>query len=362
MNALLDATGRLYAAALDPAEWTPALDAVLSVVGGGHALLVAGDGGAVPFVATARLAEDHRALFFAPDAAPLFEGFALAPGAAVLRQQVIGDAEFERSALYNEVVRPADGFHSIHTLHTGPSAFSLAICRGRASGIFGEVEVATIQALLPHIATVLELRRRLRGADQVNASLTRLLDRVEQGVILTDAWSRPSFANRRGEVILAAGDGLRLAADGVAGANPAATRALREAIAAIGLGHTTTPWRLRLPRPGRPPLLISVTPIWRLGVTLHGVPAPAAAVFITEPDAPAAIDRVALAETYRLTRRECDVAVLLAEGLRPPEIAEGLGLTLGAVRQYLNRAYDKTGRRSQGSLVALVRGYATLLS
>jgi DNA-binding CsgD family transcriptional regulator len=364
VNALLDATGRLYAAALDPAEWSSALDAMLSVVGGGHAILVAQGHDATPLVASARLAEHHRALFFAPDAAPLFAPFqfAMAPGAAVLRQQIIGDSEFERSALYNEVVRPADGFHGIHALHSGFGGFSLAVCRGRQRGMFGEAEVATIQALAPHVAMVIEFRRRLRGADQVNANLTRLLDMVEQGVVLTDTWSRPSFANWRGEAILAAGDGLRLASDGIAGANPAATRELRDAIAAISLDQATTPRRLRLPRPGRPPLLVSVTPMWRLGATVHGVPASAAAVFISEPDAPPAIDRAALAETYGLTPRECDVAVLLAGGLRPPEIAERLGLTLGAVRQYLNRAYDKTGQRSQALLVALVRGYSGLFS
>jgi DNA-binding CsgD family transcriptional regulator len=359
VNALLDAAGRLYAAALDPAEWTPALDAVLSVVRGGHAILVAEGHDAVPFVATAQLAEDHRALFFAPDSAPLFTPFqfAMAPGAAVLRQQVIGDTDFERSALYNEIVRPADGFHGIHALHPGPGGFSLAICRGRQRGMFDEADVASVRALAPHIATVLELRRKLGAAGHAHTSLARLLDHVEQGAVLTDAWSRPCFANRRGDAILAAGDGLRLASDGIAGANPAATRELREAIAAMSLDNATTPRRLRLPRPGRPPLLVSVAPIAKLGATMHGVPAPAAVVFISEPDAPAAIDRAALAETYGLTRREIDVVVLLAEGLRLPEIAGRLGLTLGAVRQYLNRVYDKTGQRNQASLVALVRGF-----
>lgn len=187
VNALLDAAGRLYAAALDPAEWTPALDAVLSVVRGGHAILVAASHDAVPFVATAQLAEDHRALFFAPDTAPLFAPFqsALAPGAAVLRQQVIDDDAFERSAVYNEVLRPADGFHSIHTLNSGGGGFSFAVCRGRQKGMFDESDLASIRALMPHVATALELGRRLGGSARVRDSLTRLLDQVEQGAVLS---------------------------------------------------------------------------------------------------------------------------------------------------------------------------------
>jgi DNA-binding NarL/FixJ family response regulator len=363
VNALLDAAGRLYASALQPAEWTAALDVVVGLLGGGHAILVANDTGqTMPFVATARLAEDHRALFLAPESAPLFAPFQAVtppPRTVLLRQQIMGDTEFERTAAYNEVVRPADGFHSISAFERGAGGFALNICRGRNRGMFDAGQVGIAQTLIPHLATALEFRRRLHGGDG-HSGLTRLLDGVTQGAVLADAAGRPGFANRRAAAILGEGDGMRLGADGLlAAASPATTRALRDAVAAVSAGNAATGRRLRLQRPGRPPLLVSVMPVWRLAPTLHGIPSPAAAIFISEPDAPPAIDREALAETYGLTRRECDVALLLADGLTLPAIAERLGLTLGAVRQYLARAFDKTGRRNQAALVALLRGYAT---
>ena len=80
-------------------------------------------------------------------------------------------------------------------------------------------------------------------------------------------------------------------------------------------------------------------------------------LFVTEPDAVRAIDREALCEAFGLTRREAEIAVLVARGANPATIAAELRLGIGSVRVYLTRIFDKTGVRSQPSLVALIRGF-----
>jgi DNA-binding CsgD family transcriptional regulator len=114
-----------------------------------------------------------------------------------------------------------------------------------------------------------------------------------------------------------------------------------------------------LERPGRAPLLLNVLPVWRLGVDLPGIAAPRVAVVISKPDAPAPIDRVAFADTYRLTTRECEIAVLLGDGLDLQAIALQLGIGIGTVRHHLKNVFEKTGARGQVALVALLRGFAT---
>jgi DNA-binding CsgD family transcriptional regulator len=109
-------------------------------------------------------------------------------------------------------------------------------------------------------------------------------------------------------------------------------------------------------------LLLTLLPIARLGAVIPGAPAPRVAIFIAEPDAPPVIDRTALADAYSLTRRESEVAVLLADGLALEDIASRLGLGVGTVRNHLKRAFDKTSARSQSSLVALVRGFGEPVS
>ncbi|WP_299845668.1 helix-turn-helix transcriptional regulator [uncultured Jannaschia sp.] len=61
-----------------------------------------------------------------------------------------------------------------------------------------------------------------------------------------------------------------------------------------------------------------------------------------------------LRDAYDLTPREADVAMALAAGARPSEIAEALGLTVGSVRIYLKRIFAKTGTDGQGPLVSLL--------
>ena len=116
---------------------------------------------------------------------------------------------------------------------------------------------------------------------------------------------------------------------------------------------------MRLERPsGRAPLLLAVLPIWRLDMASAGLPAPRVAVFVTESDTTGTIDRIAVADTFRLTRRESDVAVLLAAGCDPRDIATRLGLGLSTVPSHLKRVFHKTDMHSQTALVALIRGFS----
>uniref|UniRef100_UPI0026276BA7 helix-turn-helix transcriptional regulator n=1 Tax=uncultured Jannaschia sp. TaxID=293347 RepID=UPI0026276BA7 len=63
-----------------------------------------------------------------------------------------------------------------------------------------------------------------------------------------------------------------------------------------------------------------------------------------------------LRDAYDLTPREADVAMALAAGARPAEIAQALGLTVGSVRIYLKRIFAKTGTDGQGPLISLLMG------
>lgn len=358
MKGLLEAAARLHAAALEPGAWAPALDYVVSLFGADHAILLApGDEPTTPFAVSARLCEDHHALFLSPLSAELFVPYqrAIPPGLACPRQRICPDEVFIRSAVYNEILRPADGFHSVNFSQGGPHGFALSICRGRRWSAFGKTETARLQSLLPHISTAMEFRRRLRTAEHRGASLGQLLDRLGDGVMLTDGRARPSYVNGKAASLLAAEDGLCMTADGLAGSSPITTRALRAAIATVNMEDGSR--RLSLRRPGRMPLLLTLMPVSLLGASIPGGPPSTVAIFITEPDAPAVIDRTALADAFGLTRRECDVTVLLARGLSTEDIADTLDLSVGAVRQYLKRVFDKTGRRSQAALVALARGF-----
>ena len=363
--AIVPVVGRLYAAAAAPDGWADALQSLVEALGADHAILVAGgaeDGGG--FIASACVEPHNLQRLFSPDTYRVAQPFihTTRDGAVVSSSSTASRRDWERSEFYNEFIRPMNGFYGLVAgrLQFPSDPFSLSVCRPPSARDWDAAHVAMVQALLPHVATAVELHLRLRASERNSESFTRLIDRLDAGVILVDAAARPVFANARARHIAAEADGLLLRDDGLAGSTRAATQALREAIAACGHGAIERR-RIWLARPShRPALLLSLIPLARPGTVVPGTRAPRVAIFITEPDAPAVLDRIAMADAYRLTQRESDVALLLADGLTVDAIAARLGVGRGTVRSHLVRLFDKTGAHSQTALVALLRGFSEI--
>ena len=200
-----------------------------------------------------------------------------------------------------------------------------------------------------------QLQARLQVAEGRCAALGSALDRLDDGVILTDAAACPVFLNARAARIVAEGDGLDVATAQVVTATTIATQRLRAAVADVAAGAAITSRQLRIERPSqRPPLLLTILPLAQLGAVLPGVGVPSVAIFITEMDTPLAIDSAAVREIFHLTARECDVAARIAGGLDLDEIAAELAIGRGTVRSHLTQIYEKTGTHSQAALVALL--------
>jgi len=276
---------------------------------------------------------------------------------AFVNTDLMPESEFERSAYYNELVRPMNGFHGLAALMRGSAVdFALAICRPRRAGAFATEDKIALHGVLRHLSAAVGLIARLETAELDRAAALGVLDRLVDGVILADAAGGASFVNTRAGQILSEADGLTLGAAGLAAATAAATRELRGLIAAMAADGAVEGRRLPLERPSRrPPLILTVVPVSRLGMSVPGARAPRVAIFIRESDA-AAVDPRVIATTFHLTRREGEVAALLAGGLDLEAIAARLGLGVGTVRNHLKHAFDKTGAHSQAALVALIRG------
>ena len=358
---ILRVTERLYAAVAAPERWPLALEAVADLLHGSHAILTTHGDGCVdkPFIASARVDEGDLARLFSAEGARLMGPlFAALPAGPVARQDIVSDADFERSAAYNEIIRPMNGFYSVNLRHEGAAPFVLSVCRPPRADAFDSTDVAALCVLAPHLAVVTELHARLLAVEHSRAGFTRLLDRLDNGVVLTDASAHPSMINDRAARIIAEADGLTVDPAGLAASTPAATQQLRDAITAMGRDAAIEPQRLRLDRPsGRLPLVLTALPIWRFDAAVPGVAGARVAILIAESDAPLAIDRATVADTFRLTRRESEIAVLLADGLSREMIARRLALGSGTVREHLRHVFEKTGVRSQPALVALLRGF-----
>jgi DNA-binding CsgD family transcriptional regulator len=82
----------------------------------------------------------------------------------------------------------------------------------------------------------------------------------------------------------------------------------------------------------------------------------AAAVFIDNADTSTGSQQVdQLTRLYGLTAAEARIALRIAEGSSPQEVARSLGVSVNTVRTHLHRAFDKTGTRRQAQLARWVQ-------
>lgn len=375
---ILEAIRKLYDVVLEPDGWGKALPTVVSTVGGDSTLFLEQDlrTGCVKAATGCGLAPEFHAAF-----APACEAGMLAPwmdllGSGIARRSsaVMSNRAFARSDFYNKTVRPTGTFHSAtaaldYAVHH--RAF-IAVGRRLGSDDYDAESIEMLQVLVPHLVTALRVRHQFEEVELHTRSAYAMLNRLDVGVVLTDASARPRFANARAEAIAAGADGFHLSSRGIAAALPAETRALWRAIATAATITTkltqsdttdtivrsaTSAMETTLPlsRPSlRAPLTAFVMPLSdaRIEGTRGGQCQ--VAVFLIEPDRPPQINTGALAETYRLAPREAQVATLLAQGRSPAQIACKLGIGLGTVREHLKRVLAKTETHRQANLVRLL--------
>ncbi|WP_321477461.1 helix-turn-helix transcriptional regulator [uncultured Paludibaculum sp.] len=75
------------------------------------------------------------------------------------------------------------------------------------------------------------------------------------------------------------------------------------------------------------------------------------AVALMDPARRLLIDSAALEAAFHFTKAETRLAEQIANGHSPLEAAQALGITIHTVRTYLKRLYQKTGVRTQATLV-----------
>lgn len=360
---VLTSVQRIYDAALTPDAWQPALQSVVELLGGDHAILVARNSDREgPAVATsAGMDERDFARFLSPPAVRWMEPLArtLPSGSAMVWSHLLGDRDFERTEFYNEVVRPVRGFYSVAVRDETPAQSSfMAVCRSRKRGDFEAADATTMQSLVPHLAAALRVRQQLDAADLSAASAWAALEHLRTGVMIVNAAGSVVFANEAAAELFRDGC-LHIDGDGLRAPDNRACVALRRMIAdcvaaepKYGNGNAIDLTR----GDGLPPLRVVGVPLQpeRLGVYPVRRAEPFALLLITNPHQKWTMRKAQLRGRFGLTFAEANLAIEIARGDGRKAAAAQLGIAVTTARTHLTHIFEKTGVRRQAELVRLV--------
>ena len=225
---------------------------------------------------------------------------------------------------------------------------------------YGPDDVKAMDALIPHLRRALGVILDAPPQQASAPDVKELYNAVGAPCFFFAADGRVGQCNHAAELLLQAGDGVELRDAKLWLWDKAAQSELNAALArTIGEGWSAkfrTGAELLARRPsGGSPLVLVATPIGADG-PIAAVAAPIrCALFVLEERLRAnGFLPERLQRLYGLTSAEADIAIEIASGAIPAEVAERRGTTAATVRTQVKTALRKTGARRQADLAALV--------
>ena len=267
---------------------------------------------------------------------------------AVLCEDYIDADSFRRTTFYNELYRPFDDdtARCMGVIMSGAGGFtSVGLHRAYRQRPFEREARAGLQALLPHLRRLREIRARLAVAETGTALVSAALDELPCGLMVAGADGRLLHANARAEAILQARDGVRLDRGRVVAVAARDQDRFAEAIRSAACAADARGGAMRLPRAGGQALRVLVAPL---------AGASGGALVLLDPPEDADGSAETLKGLYGLTPGEAELARLLASGLSPSEAAERRGVRLSTVRSQIVALLHKTETAGLGDLLRIL--------
>lgn len=373
MSAVIEATtviGNIYEASYKPAFWPIALENIAKYTHSSSAALVYQDNeleracGAYVY----NIPEDHIGKYNSYGVDPNFlimaENMPLGTAAAI--DHIIPD----RNELKNVY---GDDFHNllvtIDLYHIGGAILfmdkvrtaGIALQRTKAMGAWTAPQIDNLNILIPHLQRAMNIQKEFVRLQTREQALRRGLDRLLMGLILFDKELQPIYINPVAKSILNYHPAIEIKHDKIYASEHAHTAKIHTAlITAIsskgGADPAESSTSLGLKHPDcattLPVIISSVQGILH-GFETEGSHAHAAMCF-SDPDRTHPIEADKLADVYELTPAEAQVAISIANGINPEEIANINDVAISTIRSQLKAIYRKLGVNSQAELVKVL--------
>ncbi len=350
---------QIYAAALDPAQWTAVLRLLKDELQSGASALLHLDpkrSAHFHYVVGTEASENATYARYYAHISPWSGPMVRQPdGVIAFGHELVPTVELERTEFYNDWLRPL-GFGDtvgVNIRHEDGAILILTALREKRAGRYPPAVRRKLQCLWPHIERAVQINHRLSVADTLRDGLLQGLDRLHIGVILVNGDRRILFTNCVAETILRRGDGIGCFHGQLRAMKPEANESLvrqLEAAISTGLRKGKNPGGVvSLPTMSGHPLILLICAS-RDSMNL-GYGNPAAIVFMNDPQTEVSVDHEILARLYGLTGAEARLLKALLEGKRLADYADQSGITLNTAKDYLRQLFYKTGVSRQADLM-----------
>ena len=233
----------------------------------------------------------------------------------------------------------------------------LLVQRGPQHLPFSRPDLQGLDALLPHLARAISLRHRFAALQVAPNFLCASFDLLASPVFFFDEQCRVSYLNGSAQRFLMANPAISLQEAHLIVTEPRASRVLNFAISTAiqcGWGEISPLTNVvRLPRSGRLPLVLMITPMRMM--TPLGCAA-GALVLGFDPNVAPALSVATVRKLFDLTDAQAELAVALCGGKTLDDIAAQRNVTLHTIKSQLKTLFAKTGTCRQAELVLMLLG------
>ena len=270
--------------------------------------------------------------------------------------------ELKTSAAFNENLPIGQFQNGLNVRMDGPHGSRITWCAADPIDADGwsSSQIDLVRGLLPHLRQYVRVRQVLADAGALATSLTGLLDKTGAGVIQLDRHGRIVATDDSASDVLRKGDAL-IDRGGWLSARSRTDNDTLQSLLARALprfGEQGVGGSLVLRRPNNLPCLtVHVSPVNDKEIDFP--PWRVAALVLVVGQAPMRPDPALVEALLGLTPTESHIAVCIAEGKTPREIAALTGCKVRTVRWHVEQIFQKRGVGRQVDLVRQVLSLAS---
>ncbi len=355
----------IYESSLDPSLWKSAMREIgyLFNAPGSH-LLLTNKETELPIFGLIDGFSDSANQLYIDHYAALDERWkrilALPHGDAKQIPELISKDEAKNSIAHNEFLIPYGGTNQLITRLdiSDQQNIVLGVIRDPNGGIFERDEIAIFQQIMGHIQRAIQISVRLDNFHLMLSALRSRINDVPYGVIFLDKNRSVVFLNSVAESDLTENNIFLTGNDGFHVKNRKNDIRLQQkissAIERTSNSSSSSGGYLSIRHPGSSySHSVWIAPVQPNDAFFASIQ-PAVIVIISSPNQSQKISILDLVEQYQLTKREAEMASLLANGLDIDACANHMNITRETARSYLKRVFSKTNTGRQAELVLLL--------